>query len=52
VCAWLSALLLGGLLVNATLEWWWADPMAALAMSPLIAREGVEALRGNTCWTV
>jgi divalent metal cation (Fe/Co/Zn/Cd) transporter len=52
VCAWLSALLLGGLLVNATLGWWWADPMAALAMSPLIAREGVEALRGNTCCTV
>jgi divalent metal cation (Fe/Co/Zn/Cd) transporter len=49
VCAGLSAILLGGLLVNATLGWWWADPVAALAMSPWIAREGVEALRGRTC---
>jgi divalent metal cation (Fe/Co/Zn/Cd) transporter len=49
VCAWLSAILLGGLLLNALLGWWWADPAAALCMSPLIAREGVEALRGKTC---
>ena len=49
VCAWLSAILLGGLLLNALLGWWWADPVAALCMSPLIAREGAEALRGKTC---
>jgi len=49
ICAYLSAILLGGLLLNAVLRWWWADPMAALIMVPLIAREGVEALRGNTC---
>ena len=49
ICAYLSAILLAGLLLNALLGWWWADPVAALAMSPLIAWEGVEALRGKTC---
>ena len=48
-CAWLSAILLAGLLLNAALRMWWADPAAALIMAPLIAREGVEALRGKTC---
>ena len=48
ICAYLSAILLGGLLLNFLLGWWWADPVAALAMSPLIAWEGVEALRGKT----
>ena len=38
-----------GLLRNAVLHWWWADPLAGLAMTPLIAREGVEALQGKTC---
>jgi len=49
ICAYLSAILLGGLILNALLGWWWADPLAALLMTPLIAREGVEALRGETC---
>lgn len=50
LCMWLSAILLGGLLLNALLGWWWADPVAALAMVPIIAREGVEGLRGApTC---
>jgi divalent metal cation (Fe/Co/Zn/Cd) transporter len=48
ICAYLSAILLVGLAVNATVRWWWADPAAGLAMVPLIAREGVEALRGHT----
>lgn len=48
VCAVLSAILLGGLALNATLGWWWADPAAGLAMVPLIAWEGIEALRGRT----
>ncbi len=48
ICAYLSAILLGGLLLNALLGWWWADPLAALIMSPLIAWEGIEALRGKT----
>jgi divalent metal cation (Fe/Co/Zn/Cd) transporter len=49
LCAYLSAILLGGLLLNALFGWWWADPLAALVMSPIIVREGVEALRGETC---
>lgn len=48
-CAYLSAILLAGLLLNALLGWWWADPAAALLMLPLIAREGVEAVRGEFC---
>lgn len=47
VCAWLSAATLLGLGLNAALGWWWADPMAALAMLPLIVREGVEAWKGE-----
>ena len=49
LCTYLSAVLLVGLLLNAVLGWWWADPVAALAMVPIIANEGVEALRGRTC---
>lgn len=49
VCAFLSAILLAGLGLNAWLGWWWADPFAGLAMVPLIAKEGIEALRGETC---
>jgi divalent metal cation (Fe/Co/Zn/Cd) transporter len=49
ICAYLSATLLGGLLLNALVGWWWADPAAALVMVPIIAKEGVEALRGETC---
>ena len=48
LCMWLSAILLGGLLLNAFVGWWWADPVAALAMVPIIAREGIEGLRGET----
>jgi len=47
VCAWLSATTLLGLGLNAVLGWWWADPVAALAMLPLIVREGIEAWRGE-----
>jgi divalent metal cation (Fe/Co/Zn/Cd) transporter len=48
LCTWLSAILLGGLLLNAVLGWWWADPVAALAMVPIIAREGWEGVRGRS----
>lgn len=47
ICMYFSAILLGGLSLNALLGWWWADPVAALAMVPLIAWEGREALRGR-----
>jgi len=43
VCAWLSATTLLGLGLNGVLGWWWADPVAAMAMLPLIVREGIEA---------
>ncbi|MBI3933837.1 MAG: cation transporter [Acidobacteria bacterium] len=48
-CIYLSAILLGGLLLNAVWDLWWADPVAALVMVPIIAREGIEAIRGRTC---
>lgn len=46
VCAYLSLALLVGLVLNALAGWWWADPAAALAMVPLIIREGWEAMEG------
>ena len=49
LCTYLSAILLGGLLLNALLGWWWADPLAALAMIPIMVKEGRSALRGETC---
>lgn len=35
--------------LNALAGWWWADPVAALVMVPIIANEEVEAVRGETC---
>ncbi len=49
ICAYLSAILLVGLILNAVVDWWWADPLAALIMIPIITKEGIEALRGETC---
>ena len=43
VCWYLSVTLLLGLGLNAALGWWWADPVAALAMIPLLIHEGREA---------
>src|SRR2546425_8783046 len=48
-CVYLSSILLAGLLLNTALGWWWADPVAALMMVPIIAKEGVEGLRGDPC---
>jgi len=48
-CVYLSAILLAGLLLNAFLGWWWADPVAGLVMTPIITREGVTGLRGDAC---
>jgi divalent metal cation (Fe/Co/Zn/Cd) transporter len=48
-CVYLSVILLLGLVLNATLGLWWADSTAALLMVPLIAKEGVEAMKGETC---
>ena len=49
LCAWLSAILLGGLSLNAAFGWWWADPAAGLAMTPIILKEGWSAWRGRGC---
>ncbi|MDB6066383.1 MAG: integral rane protein [Pedosphaera sp.] len=49
LCAYLSAILISGLALNALFGWWWADPVAALVMAPIIGWEGVAALRGKTC---
>jgi divalent metal cation (Fe/Co/Zn/Cd) transporter len=46
-CVYLSAILLAGLVLNASLGWWWADPVSALVMTPIIAKEGFDALRGD-----
>jgi cation diffusion facilitator family transporter len=46
-CWYLSAVTLVGLVANALLGWWWADPLAALAIAVLLVREGVEAIRGE-----
>ena len=48
-CTYLSAILLCGLLLNAFFKWWWADPIAALIMVPIIANEGIGAVRGRAC---
>jgi divalent metal cation (Fe/Co/Zn/Cd) transporter len=48
-CFYLSAILLLGLTCNAVFALWWADPVAALIMVPIIGKEGFEALRGKTC---
>jgi divalent metal cation (Fe/Co/Zn/Cd) transporter len=48
-CAYLSAILLLGLLLNWLLGWWWADAVAALVMAPIILREGVQGIRGEAC---
>jgi len=48
-CTYLSFTLLLGLLANALLGLWWADPIAALAMVPWLVREGREGVRGESC---
>jgi divalent metal cation (Fe/Co/Zn/Cd) transporter len=51
LCTYLSAIVFGGLLVNSTLGWTWADPVAALGIAALALREGRNALRGDVCCT-
>jgi divalent metal cation (Fe/Co/Zn/Cd) transporter len=48
-CWWLSVIALAGIGLNGALGWWWADPLAAIAMAFLLAREGREAWRGERC---
>jgi divalent metal cation (Fe/Co/Zn/Cd) transporter len=49
LCTYLSAAVLAGLVLNAALGWWWADPIAALVLAVLALREGREAWRGDLC---
>ena len=48
-CFYLSGILLAGLLLNALFGLWWADPAAALVMTPIIGREGIRSIQGKTC---
>ncbi len=49
LCTYLSAVLLVGLVLNATLGWSWADPIAGLVIAAVAVREGLEAWRGEGC---
>ena len=49
LCAYLSVIGLAGVALNAALGWWWADPVAALVMVPIIVKEGVEGVRAREC---
>jgi divalent metal cation (Fe/Co/Zn/Cd) transporter len=51
LCAYLSLIALAGVGLNALLGWWWADPVAALAMVPIIVKEGVDGLRARSTST-
>ena len=52
LCTYLSAVLLIGLVLNSTLGWWWADAGAALVISAVAVREGINAWRGDVCCAV
>ena len=49
LCTWMSAALLVGLALNATLGWAWADPVAGLVIAGIALREGRDAWRGEGC---
>jgi len=49
ICAYLSIALLVGLLANALAGWWWADPVAALVIAAVAAKEGRDTWRGKSC---
>lgn len=49
LCTYLSAALLIGLALNAWLDWWWADPVAALVIAALAVREGINTWQGDAC---
>ena len=48
-CAYLSGIVLVGLVLNAGLGWWWADPIAALSMVPIIGKEGFDGIKARSC---
>jgi len=48
-CVYLSLILLVGLVLNAVAGWWWADPVAALIMVPIVGKEGLAGVKGEVC---
>ncbi|MFB8245793.1 cation transporter [Streptomyces sp. NPDC055952] len=52
LCTYLSGVLLAGLILNATVGWTWADPVAALVIAAVALREGRDAWRGDSCCAV
>ena len=48
-CVYLSAILLVGLLLIAAFGWWWADPVAAVIMVPIVAKEGFDGMKARHC---
>ncbi|HYI51531.1 MAG TPA: cation transporter [Microbacterium sp.] len=51
ICAYLSAAVLIGLILNSLWGWWWADAIAGLVIAAFALREGLEAWRGDACAT-
>jgi len=51
ICAYLSAAVLIGLILNSLFGWWWADAIAGLVIAAFAIREGIEAWRGDACAT-
>lgn len=49
LCTYLSAIVLVGLVANSALGWWWADPIAAVAVAGIAVKEGIEAWKGDAC---
>jgi len=49
LCTYLSAVLLVGLILNATVGWFWVDPLAALVIAAVAVREGIQAWQGKGC---
>ena len=49
ICGYMAWIALAGLVVNAMWRNHWTDPLAALCLTPIIAREGWEAMRGKNC---
>jgi divalent metal cation (Fe/Co/Zn/Cd) transporter len=47
LCSWLSVILVSGPVLNATVGWWWADPVAALSIAALAIRQGKEPWEGE-----
>lgn len=52
LCSYMSAVLLAALLANSLAGWWWADPLGALVIAGLAAREGINTWRGDSCCEV